>query len=194
MGTFPALPIGIPSQDTFGRVFAALDPAQFAACVQAWVSSVVRLTAGEVVAVDGKCLRRSHDRAAGKNTPALVSAWASANRLVLGQVAVDPASNEITATPELLRSLALKDSIVTVDAIGCQTDIAADIVERGAGYVLALKDNQLSLRQAAAVLFREGRAGEFAGLVHDHHRAVEKGHGRIEIRRTWAVSDPENPR
>jgi predicted transposase YbfD/YdcC len=189
--TFLALPHGIPAHDTFGRVFAALDPAQFERGFRSWVQTVARLTAGEVVALDGKTLRRSHDRADGKDALQLVSAWATRNRLVLGQVAVDPASNEITAVPELLRLLTLKGCIVTIDAMGCQTAIAAQIVAHGADYVLALKDNQPTLHQAVATLFAEGRADGFASVTADTARTVEKGHGRIEVRQVWAVDDPE---
>jgi len=191
LGTFLALPGGIPSHDTFGRVFAALDPVQFERGFRSWVQTVARLTAGEVVALDGKTLRRSHDRADNQDALQLVSAWATRNRLVLGQVAVDPASNEITAVPALLRLLALNGCIVTIDAMGCQTAIAAQIVGQGAEYVLALKDNQPTLHQAVATLFAEGRADGFASVTADTHRRVDKGHGRIEVRQVWAVDDPE---
>lgn len=189
--TFLALPHGIPAHDTFGRVFAALDPAQFERCFASWVGAVARLTAGEVVAIDGKVLRRSHDRANGKGPLALVSAWAGANRLTLGQVAVADGSNEIAAIPELLRLLALKGCVVTIDAIGCQREIARQVVKQEADYVLALKDNQGALHEAVRVLFAEGRATGLAGIAHATHRTVEKGHGRIEVRRAWAVGDPE---
>ena len=189
--TFLALPRGIPSHDTFGRVFAALDPDQFEQGFRSWVQAIARLTAGEVVAIDGKTLRRSHDRPNGKEALALVSAWASQNRLVLGQAAVAEGSNGITAIPALLRLLALTGCIVTIDAIGCQTAIAAEIVRQEADYVLALKDNQAGLRQAVETLFAEGRASGFAGLAHATHRTVEKDHGRLERRRVLTVSDPE---
>ena len=156
--TFLALPHGIPVHDTCGRVFAALDPAQFEAGFRSWVATVARLTGGEVVAVDGKQLRRSHDAAQGQAALTLVSAWAGENRLALGQVAVAPGSNEIPAIPALLRTLALEGCIVTVDAMGCQTAIASQIVAQGADYVLALKDNQPTLHEAVAILFREGQA------------------------------------
>jgi len=189
--TLLPLPHGVPSHDTFGRVFAALDPGQFERCFASWVQAIARLTAGEVVAIDGKVLRRSHDRANGKDALALVSAWAGTNRLTLGQVAVADGSNEIAAIPELLRLLALKGCIVTIDAIGCQTAIARQVVEQDADYVLALKDNQGTLHEAVKVLFAEGRATGFADLGHTTHRTVEKDHGRLEIRQVWAVSEPE---
>jgi predicted transposase YbfD/YdcC len=190
LGTFLALPHGIPSHDTFGRVFAALDPDQFERGFRSWVAAVVDVSAGTVVAVDGKTLRRSHDRTQGKAALVLVSAWAEANRLLLGQVAVAPGSNEIPAIPALLQSLALDGSIVTVDAIGCQTAIAAQIVAQEADYVLALKENQETLHEAVAFLFAAGQADGFAGLRHDAHRTIEKNHGRIEVRQVWTIADP----
>jgi predicted transposase YbfD/YdcC len=190
LASFLALPNGIPSHDTFGRVFAALDPAQVEAGFRSWVATVAQLTAGEVVAVDGKQLRRSHDGFAGKDALTLVSAWATANRLVLGQVAVDAASNEIPAIPALLRTLALEDCVVTVDAIGCQTAIATQITSQGADYVLALKDNQPTLQAAVALCFAEGQASGFVAGHHDTRRTLDKGHGRIEVRQVWTVDDP----
>jgi hypothetical protein len=130
--TFLALPHGMPSHDTFGRVFAALDPEQFERGFRSWVAAVVKLTAGAVVAVDGKTLRRSHDRSQGKEALVLVSAWAEANRLLLGQVAVPAGSNEIPVIPAVVQQLALEGCLVTVDAIGCQSAIATQITEQGA--------------------------------------------------------------
>jgi predicted transposase YbfD/YdcC len=189
--TFLALPHGIPSHDTFGRVFAALDPAQFEAGFRSWVAAVSELSAGGVVAVDGKTLRRSHDRTQGKAALVLVSAWAEANRLTLGQVAVAPGSNEIPAIPALLQQLVLDGCIVTVDAIGCQTAIAAQIAAQEADYVLALKENQETLHEAVTVLFAAAQADGFAGLRHDTRRTVEKNHGRLEVRQVWAVEDAD---
>ena len=188
--TFLELPHGIPSHDTFGRVFAALDPAQLEQGFRAWVAALGALTAG-VVAIDGKTLRRSHDRGTGKDALQLVSAWAEANRLVLGQVAVAPGSHEIPAIPALLRTLALAGCTVTVDAMGCQTAIATQITTQGADYVLALKDNQPTLAAAVATVFREGHATGFGAAQHDYRRTVEKDHGRREVRRVWTVEDPE---
>jgi len=188
--SFLALPHGIPSHDTFGRVFAALDPEQFEAGFRAWVAAVVALSAGAVVAVDGKTLRRSHDRTQSKEALVLVSAWAEANRLTLGQVAATPGSNEIPTIPALLQQLALDGCLITVDASGCQTAIATQITEQGADYVLALKENQETLHDAVAFLFAAGQAEGFAGSTHDHCRHVEKNHGRIELRQVWTVDDP----
>ena len=129
LGTFLELPNGIPSHDTFGRVFAALDPKAFQRCYLGWVRAVAKMTKGQVIAIDGTAVRRSHDRRLGKDAIRMVSAWASANRLVLGQVKVDDESNEITAIPELLRVLQIRGYIVTIDAIGCQERIAKTITE-----------------------------------------------------------------
>ncbi len=187
---FLALPHGIPSHDTFGRVFAALDAAEFQRCFLEWVQAVSVLTAGQVVAIDGKTVRRSHDQRQGKAALHLVSAWATANRLVLGQVATDAKSNEITAIPELLRLLDLQGCIVTIDAAGTQTAIAEQIVVGGADYVLALKGNQKGLAEDVVRLFEWAHSIDFAELPHDHVHTVTKGHGRIETRHTWTISDP----
>jgi predicted transposase YbfD/YdcC len=188
---FLSLPNGIPSHDTFGRVFAGLDPEQFAQCFTSWVKAVSQLTQGQVIAIDGKTLRRSHDRANGKSAIHLVSAWASANHLVLGQLKVDDKSNEITAIPELLEVLELSGCIITIDAMGCQKDIARQIVEQGADYVLALKKNQGKLYQEVTDTFESGLGSGFEGLEHDFYQTVGKGHGRIETRQCWVVSEPE---
>ncbi len=187
---FLDLPNGIPSHDTFGRVFAALDPEQFERGFRSWVAAAVGLRAGEGVAIDGKVLRGAHDRAGGKGPLHLVSAWACQNRLTLGQLKVGAGANEIVAIPELLATLALEGCVVTIDAIGCQTAIARQVVAQGAEYVLALKDNQEGLHDGVKRLFAAERPRAFAGLRHDSDRAVDKGHGRLEIRRTWTVSDP----
>ena len=187
--TFLPLPGGIPSHDTFGRVFARLDPRQFERCFLGWVQALVRHTDGEVVALDGKTLRRSHDRRAGQEALQVVSAWAETNRLVLGQVAVDPESNEITALPRLLEVLALEGCIVTVDALHCQTATAQAIVERGADYVLALKANQPTLHAAVEAYFAEARAASEGAA--QYLRTVDGGHGRIEIRQYWSTTDAE---
>ena len=191
---FLSLPNGIPSHDTFGRVFARLDPEKFAQCFTSWVKAVSQLTQGQVIAIDGKTLRRSHDRANGKSAIHVVSppeAEASANHLVLGQLKVDDKSNEITAIPELLEVLELSGCIITIDAMGCQKDIARQIVEQGADYVLALKENQGQLYREVTDTFESGLGSGFEGLEHDFHQTVGKGHGRIETRQCWVVSEPE---
>ncbi len=191
LAQFLVLPHGIPSHDTFGRVFARLDPARFEQCFLAWVQAIVTPVEGDVVAIDGKVLRRSHDRRGGKGAIDLVSAWAESNRLVLGQVAVGAKSNEITAIPMLLAALALEGCIVTIDAMGCQTAIAEQIVAQGADYVLALKGNQGTLHEAVASTFTEARAEAFRDLPHGYTRTVDGSHGRIELRQYWTVADPE---
>jgi predicted transposase YbfD/YdcC len=188
--TFLDLPNGIPSHDTFGRVFAALDPTAFETAFLGWVQALVAATAGEVVAIDGKTLRGSHDRANGKGPLHLVSAWASANALVLGQVAVDERSNEITAIPALLDVLALAGCVVTIDAMGCQTAIAAKILAKQADYVLAVKDNQPTLHESIAFQFARMHEPGYVGPAPSTRETVEKDHGRIEIRRCWATDDP----
>jgi predicted transposase YbfD/YdcC len=189
--TFLELPSGIPSHDTFGRVFALLDSDQFRLCFVSWIQAISQIIEGEIVALDGKTLRRSHDGPLGKAAIHMVSAWASANRLVLGQLKVDDKSNEITAIPELLRLLALKGCIVTIDAMGCQTEIAKTIIDAGADYVLALKGNQGTLHRDVQDLITHAQETNFEGIAHDFHETVEKSHGRIETRRHWTISEPE---
>jgi predicted transposase YbfD/YdcC len=191
--TFLELPGGIPSHDTFGRVFARLDPDEFRQCVLAWVRAMVGEVGAQVVAVDGKTLRRSHDRAAGQEALHLVSAWATASGLVLGQVATAAKSNEITAIPRLLRLLDLHGATVTIDAMGCQTASADQIIEQGADYVLALKANQHAIHDLVGRAFSDvpraaGTTLPLADLTpsvtHDHD------HGRAETRRCLAIGDP----
>lgn len=189
--TFLELPNGIPSHDTFGRVFAALDPQQFQQCFLAWVQTAVTRADAQIVALDGKTLRRSHDRGKGKTAIHMVSAWASVNRLVLGQVTVDEKSNEITALPALLQVLALNGCIVTIDAMGCQTEIVQTIVAQDADYVLSLKGNQGTLHREVQELFAHAQATEFQDVAHAFHETVNKGHGRIEVRRHWTITEAE---
>lgn len=183
---------GIPSHDTFGNVFAALDPAQFHACFLAWVQAAVAHTEGAVIAVDGKTARRSHDRGAGKAAIHTVSAYG----VVLGQVKTDAKSNDTaqgapTAIPALLNLLMLKGCIVTIDAMGCQTAIAQQVVAQGGDYVLALKENQADLYHEAVHLFADGRATGFGDYQWDAVETVDSGHGRVEVRRCWTISDAE---
>ena len=188
---FLGLPHGVPCADTFGRVFARIDAEQFRDCFMDWVSSVNRLTQGQVIALDGKTLRRSHDRNSGKEAIHMVSAWASENSLVLGQTKVDEKSNEITAIPELLKLLDLSGCIVTIDAMGCQKKIARQIVGQEADYVLAVKENQGRLLEDVEDLFSCGQRAGFEDMKHDFCQTLDKGHGRIETRRCWTIDDPE---
>ena len=189
--TFLEVPNGIPSHDTFTRVFARLDPEQFQGCFMRWMSAVSEVIGGQVIAIDGKVLRRSHDKGIGKTAIDMVSAWATANRLVLGQVKVDEKSNEITAIPHLLEALEVAGCIVTIDAMGCQTDIAEQIIDRGAEYVLALKENQGHLYEDVEHLFADLEHSQYKAYAFDYEKTVNKDHGRIEIRECWTISDPE---
>ena len=165
----------------------------------AWTQAVAGLVPGEVVASDGKTVRRSHDRNSGKRAIHLVSAWASANTLTLGQVKTEEKSNEITAIPQLLQMLELKGCIVTIDAMGCQKDIAQGILDRGAGYVLALKENQGQLYEDVRDLFEGAEEFSFEGVPHDYAtppvsstgQALNKNHGRIERRECWGINDSD---
>ena len=188
---FLKLPGGIPSHDTFGRVFGLLDPEQFSACFTAWVGQVSKLAQGEVVAIDGKTLRGSHDRAQGRAPLHLVSAWASENRLVLGQTRTAAHSNEITAIPELLSLLELKGCLTTIGAMGCQKEIARQIVDGGSDYLLAVKSNQGELHRNIKDVFACGEREGFDGVAHSFHEQVSKGHGRLERRECRVITDPE---
>ena len=179
--SFLKLPGGIPSHDTFNRVISALDPAEFERGFEAWVGSIAKLTAGEVVAIDGKALCGT--REAGKATLVhLVSAWASANNLVLAQRRVDEKSNEITAIPKLLDALALSGTVVTLDAMGCQKSIAEKIVAKQADYILAVKENQGHLLEEIKDSFRMLAADAVA-------EEIDCEHGRVESRRCSVIAD-----
>jgi predicted transposase YbfD/YdcC len=181
---------GIPSHDTFGRVFARLDPEEFQRSFAAWVQAVAEVTKGQVIAIDGKTLRRSHDRSAGKGPIHMVNVWAAANGLALGQAKVDEKSNEITAIPLLLRMLDVSGCIVTIDAMGCQREIAKQIIAGGADYILAVKENQGGLHADIQDLFDGAEAFAFEAIPHEEWQATTKGHGRIEARQCWTIADP----
>lgn len=185
--TFLPLANGIPSHDTFGRVFAALDPVEFSRCFVRWMRGVSKVTDGQVVAIDGKTLRHSFDTAAKKSAIHMVSAWATRNQVVLGQVKTDEKSNEITAIPKLLEMLFLEGCIVTIDAMGCQREIVERIVEKGADYVISLKGNQGTLHEEVKALFTEAREERFETVRHSYVETLDDEHGRIEKRRCWVT-------
>jgi predicted transposase YbfD/YdcC len=187
--TFLELPNGIPSHDTFGRVFAAIDPEEFERSFREWVQTIHELTQGQVIALDGKQLRGTQE--GGKSAIYMVSAWASENQLVLGQQKVEEKSNEITAIPQLLKLLEIKGCIVTIDAIGTQTKIAETILERGGDYLLAVKENQGHLFEDMHYLFEVDKQSDFKEAPYRYAKMVNKNHGRIEVRQCWAISDPE---
>jgi predicted transposase YbfD/YdcC len=188
--TFLALPNGIPSHDTFNRVFAALDPDQFRAGFASWVQAALPTLPPQVIALDGKTVRGSHDRYHGKAAIHMVSAWASASRLVLAQVKVEEKSNEITALPELLRQLAIKNCVVTIDAMGCQREIAEQIVAQEADYVLALKANQPDLLEEVMDCFTQAQADAYQQVCHTMTETINKGHGRLELRHHTVLTEP----
>jgi predicted transposase YbfD/YdcC len=179
---FLPLPNGIPSHDTFERVFDRLQPLVFQRCFLAWTQALSAGLGIDHLAIDGKTLRSSGNAAAGLGPLHLVSAWASQLHLTLGQVAVDSKSNEITAIPKLLELLDLHGALVTIDAIGCQKKIAAQIVEGGGDYVLAVKDNQGHLLDDIQASFEQALDTDFAGWRHDTYETAERGHGRHEKR------------
>ena len=187
---FLELPNGIPSHDTFGRVFALLSPDQLQECFLSWTQAVAQGMDGQVVAIDGKTLRRSYDRRSAKAAIHMVSAWATQNRVVLGQLKTEEKSNEITAIPELLKVLDVQGCIVTIDAMGCQKAIAKQIVDQGADYILALKPNQGHLYAAVEQWFQtaEDTTSEDSSL--SYSETEEQQHGRVEIRRHWTTPVP----
>ena len=184
---FLELPQGIPSHDTFGRVFAIISAKRFQVCFQEWIKSVFELTEGQVIAIDGKTLRRSFDKPSNKAALHLVHAWATTNGVLLGQAKTHEKSNEITAIPELLDVLQLKGCIVTMDAMGCQKKIAEQIHDQKADYVLAVKDNQKGLKEALENTFKTAREKNFETMVYSEHQTVEKEHGRVEKRTCYVL-------
>ena len=191
LSTFLELPNGIPSHDTFGRVFSLLDAQQFQLAFYEWVFAVNEIIQGQVINIDGKCLRGSDDTYLGKRAIYMVSAWATENEIGLGQRKVDEKSNEITAIPELLKILAISGCIVTIDAIGTQTNIAQAIIEAQADYVLSVKENQGHLFEDISVLFAVDQAQAFKYASLEHEKTTNKGHGRIDVRECWSTANPE---
>ena len=182
LSQFLDLTAGIPSHDRFNAILGALRPAEFERCLLSWITALHALTDGQVVAIDGKALRRSFDAASSKAAIHMVSAWATANHISLGQVVVDEKGNEITAIPKLLRLLELSGCLVTIDAMGCQTEIAQAIVTAGADYVLAVKANQPTLHDGIAAFFLDHLDDDFARVKVSRHETKGRGHGRQEHR------------
>jgi predicted transposase YbfD/YdcC len=192
LSRFLELSNGIPSHDRFNAVFAALKPAEFEACLLGWITALHELTSGQLIAIDGKTLRRSFDAASSKAAIHMVSAWATANKISLGQVVVDSKSNEITAIPKLLEMLELSGALVTIDAMGCQTEIAERIVAAGADYCLAVKANQPTLHEGIVGFFADHLEDDFARARARRHQTHEHGHGREEYRFYTICPVPEN--
>jgi len=187
LSEFLELPNGIPSHDTFGRLFAALAPDEFERCFQSWVWALAGGSAGKLISIDGKTLRRSLDHASGKAAIHMISAWVHENHAVFGQLATEAKSNEITAIPRLLKMLDLKDATITIDAMGCQKQIAQTILDGGGQYLFSLKGNQSSLHDDVRLFLDDAIESKFKQTPHDHWQQVEKGHGRIETRHLWCT-------
>ncbi len=189
---FLELPNGIPSHDTFARIFALINPQEFQECFLSWIKSVALLTEGEVIAIDGKNLKHSYDKKSGNRAINMVSAWATTNKLVLAQRKVNSKSNEITAIPELIKVLDISGCIVTIDAIGCQKEIINLISQKDGDYIIALKKNQKSLYESTELLFKEAISKSNKSFITSHYSTREQGHGREEIRNYLMLSDISN--
>lgn len=192
LSKFLDLSRGIPSHDTFNGVFARLKPRQFERCLLSWITSLFEVSDGQIIPIDGKTLRGSYDAADSKAAVHMVGAWAQANHLSLGSMAVEEKSNEITAIPRLLELIDVSGALVTIDAMGCQKEIAEKIVQEGGDYVLQVKDNQPGLREAAEEFFAEHLENDFAEVPCRRHRTKEKGHGREEERLHYLAKVPED--
>lgn len=188
---FLELPHGIPSHDTFMRLFARLKPEQLQECFLNWIKTVSQITKGQVIAIDGKSLRSALERGQSRGAIHMVNAWATENRLVLGQTKVTAKSNEITAIPKLLKLLTIEGCLVSIDAMGCQTEIAQTIIEQQGDYVLALKANHKNLYEDVVQLFKFARQQDWQDINHEYYQTINKGHGRIEIRRHWTMGNTE---
>lgn len=195
LAQFLELPNGIPSRDCIRRVLSALQPAAFQKCFQSWIASSVshnETSGARMIAIDGKTPRRSHDRAAGLGPLHLVSAWATEEGVALGQVATDEKSNEITAIPELLEQIDVRDAVVTIDAMGCQKEIAKKIVEGGGDFVLAVKDNQPKLNAAIASFFAQHLEENLVNLDYRHYETRDEDHGRVDERAYYLAKVPQD--
>lgn len=190
LATFLELPHGIPSHDTFGDVFAKLQPEAFERCFIQWMKKMTQLSGGKLVAIDGKSLRRSFEKGWDKSGMAhMVSAFVAENKMVFAQVKAEGKGQELSAIEQLLKLLELNGAVVTIDALGCQKEIARDILQAGGHYLLQVKDNQPTLHQKLEAIFHEARVERFIGWEHDYFTEVDGGHGRIETRRLWVIWD-----
>ena len=189
LGTFLELPNGIPSHDTFSRIFGLIDPQQFQECFVNWIQAVSEVTKREIISIDGKTLRRSYDTGSNKAAIHMVSAWASECLLVLGQLKTEEKSNEITAIPELIKILDIQGCIVTIDAMGCQKKITTEITDKGGDYVIGLKGNQGSLLQAVEDTFENADSETLDGSDFDFHQTEDTGHGRHEVRSYYTTDN-----
>ena len=192
LSQFLDLSAGIPSHDRFNAILGALQPGEFEACLLSWITALHEITAGQIVAIDGKTLRRSFDAASSKSAIHMVSAWATANCVSLGQIVVDEKSNEITAIPKLLEILELSGCLVTIDAMGCQTEIAQKIIAADADYVLAVKGNQPTLHDGIVKFFLDHLEDDFARVKVSRCQTQERGHGREESRAYYVCAAPED--
>ena len=189
LATFLELKHGIPSHDTFRRVFILLDAVELKSVFVDWISAAVSLSQGTLVNLDGKALRGSKEPLKGKKALHVVSAWVSEQSVVLGQIKCEEKSNEITAIPELLKILDLEGCVVTIDAMGCQTEIVKEIAEKDADYVISLKGNQGTLHQEVKQYLDWAEHHNFKDIAYETCRTLEKDHGRIEERRCWVTED-----
>ena len=195
LGQLLELPSGIPSRDCVRRILSALKPEAFQECFQRWIADCLTGEADgshRTIAIDGKTMRRSHDRAAGLGPLHVVSAWASEQGIALGQIATEEKSNEITAIPELIDQIDVQGAVVTIDAMGCQKEIAKKIKRGGGDYVLAVKDNQPKLRQAIEEFFVEGLEDDLGQVPHRRHETHDKGHGRVDERHYYLAKLPDD--
>jgi predicted transposase YbfD/YdcC len=189
LSKFLELPRGIPSHDTIGRIFERMNPDEFQNCFKVWIESVTDLTKGQVIAIDGKTLRRSHDRSSDKKAIHMISAWAASNRTILGQLKTKEKSNEITAIPLLLKLLDISGCIITIDAMGTQKKIAKSIIDKYADYILALKGNHKVMYDSVVLFFEQMESMESEGFTFDQYETVDGDHGRIETRKYSITSD-----
>ncbi len=187
--TFLDLKNGIPSEDTFARVFSMINPKEFESCFLGWIKSIAKVTNGDIIPIDGKTLRRSYDKKSSKSAIHMVSAWSSENGCVIGQLKTNEKSNEITAIPQLLKTLDLHGCIITIDAMGTQRKIAKQIVDGGGDYLLAVKGNQQSLHEEVTSYFKDALDKNFKEIEHTYYEEKNKAHGRVEVRRYYAIEN-----